>query len=69
MDGLKELTKSKKFWIAIVSLIVMIGEVSYFEGHPMAKEIIMTTASIFGIGIVSQAHADANDDGYKSKKK
>lgn len=69
MDGLKELTKSKKFWIAIVSLIVMIGEVSYFEGHPMIEQIIMTTAGVFGLGIVSQAHADANDDNYKSKKK
>ncbi len=69
LDGLKEIFKSKKFWGALVGAIVVFFEASYFEGHPQMLEILVTTASFFGIQIVGQAHADANDEGYKSKKK
>tara|TARA_R110002126_G_scaffold126784_1_gene268986 strand:- start:245 stop:454 length:210 start_codon:yes stop_codon:yes gene_type:complete len=69
MDGLKELTKSKKFWLQIVGIAVMIAEVTYFQGHPQIQEIVMGTLGTFGLGVASQAHADANDDNYKSKKK
>lgn len=69
MDGLKELTKSKKFWSAILSLVVIVGEVTFLKGNPHLMDIVFTTAGIFGLQIAGQAHADANDENYKSKKK
>lgn len=69
MDGLKEILKSKKFWGAVIGAVVVAFEASYFKEHPQMLEIIATTAGFFGIQIAGQAHADANDDNYKSKKK
>lgn len=69
MDGLKEVVKSKKFWGAVIGVVIVAGEGIYFKDHPQMLEILMTTASLFGIQIAGQAHADANDDHYKSKKK
>lgn len=69
MDGLKEVLKSKKFWGAAIGTIIVAFEASYFENNPHMLEIIAVTAGFFGIQIAGQAHADANDDNYKSKKK
>ncbi len=68
MDGLSQIFKSKKFWGALISVVVMAFEATYFKGHPQMLEILMGTASMFGIQIIGQAHADANDPKYKSKK-
>ncbi len=69
MDGLKEIIKSKKFWGAIIGVVVIAFEGTYFKEHPQMLEILATTAGLFGLQIAGQAHADANDDNYKSKKK
>jgi len=69
MEGLKEAFKSKKFWGAVIGTIIVAFEASYFADHPQMLEIIATTAGFFGIQIAGQAHADANDESYKSKKK
>jgi len=69
MDGFKDAFKSKKFWGALIGTAIVAFEGAYFKDHPQMLEIIMTTAGFFGIQIAGQAHADANDDSYKSKKK
>jgi hypothetical protein len=69
MDGFKEVLKSKKFWGAFIGTAIVALEGVYFKDHPQMLEILMTTAGFFGIQIAGQAHADANDEHYKSKKK
>ncbi len=69
MDGLKDVLKSKKFWGAVIGAGVVALEGVYFKDHPQMLEILMTTAGLFGVQVAGQAHADANDDSYKSKKK
>jgi len=68
MDGLKKLFTSRKFLGALLGALVLGFEATYFTGHPQMLEILVGTASLFGVQIAGQAHADANDDKYGKKK-
>jgi len=68
MDKIPGIFRSKKFWGAVIGAVVVTFQASYFEGHPQMLDILITTASLFGITVLGQSHADANDKNYKSKK-
>ena len=68
MDGLKDVLKSKKLWGALIGAAIIAGNGVYFKDHPQMVEILVSIAGLFGVVIAGQAHADANDDKYKSKK-
>lgn len=69
MEGLKKLFSSRKFLGALIGAAVIFFEASYFADHPQMLEILVSTASLFGIQVVGQAHSDANDDSYGLKDK
>ena len=71
MENPLKARKSRKSTDALICAVIVAleaGFISYFEGsETMIQTICGLTAGIFGVTIMSQGHADANDDSYGLK--
>ena len=70
MESPMKSRKSRDAIIASIIIGVEAGLISYFDGSAeMIQTICGITAGLFGITIMSQGHADANDAEYGKRRK
>lgn len=62
---MKDLFKSRKFGLAVTGALSSILTAYFFKDNPeLAFKMSASIMSLFGLTVVGQAHADANDEEY-----